>query len=615
MESEISEPKEKNPLRESEEIRKKAREELNRQLQGLLNNQPIENPTEENIEEEVNRLMEEVDIYEKNYIPKDLDENEFNELKKLNEDFDQEEIEDLDEDDLNEIENKEKKEIKEKNLNKININNKIRNKEEKKVINKKEKIRKKKTNFDMDLDLKDLEDIINKDYKSNDKENKRTGNIIEDKDIKDLMEDYDKKLDKELEKEVEKEFKPKIDIKDVKRADLLLKIDPLINEALIQGRITKDELILFIDYYEIFSLSNKAKKFTSQQLQAIEDLCYKNNKEKNSEIKNEINDKKNKKREKYDLSDENAIDKLTNEIEKGLQDSEEILMKKVDYEKYKMELNKKLINNKKKDSNIETKEQNTLNKNNSFNASTKTIKTNYTSNDNLNKNHNNINNYKDRPDSVKSETSTFTQEELMSVPIYGLPSTMKSKSRKDIKNNLNLNSDISNKTFYKNSRNNQDKNPSQNQKPKTPLTQLDKNQSKRSSISNNLNSSLSIPSGKKTIPPIKKPKNNINLKSKSNQNVDLFDDDANPINMGKYRGARKDLVKLKMGGKSKMHELFVNKPRNMEENEKIKKKFMEFINEGKEDNKNPDSNKNKKSIVRKKIEEAQKFNNKSSNNK
>ena len=125
MESEISESKEKNPLRESEEIRKKAREELNRQLQSLLNNQPIENPTEENVEDEVNRLMEEVDIYEKNYIPKDLNENDFNGLKKLNGDFDQEEIEDLDEDDLNEIENKESKE---KNLNKININNNINNK-------------------------------------------------------------------------------------------------------------------------------------------------------------------------------------------------------------------------------------------------------------------------------------------------------------------------------------------------------------------------------------------------------------------------------------------------------------------------------------------------------
>ena len=103
MEPEVSESKEKNPLTESQEIHKKAREELNRQLQCLLNNQPIENPTEENIEDEVNRLMEEVDIYEKNYIPKDLDENEFNELKKFGGDeFDAEEIEDIDEDDFNE---------------------------------------------------------------------------------------------------------------------------------------------------------------------------------------------------------------------------------------------------------------------------------------------------------------------------------------------------------------------------------------------------------------------------------------------------------------------------------------------------------------------------------
>ena len=140
--------------------------------------------------------------------------------------------------------------------------------------------------------MEDLEDIIKKDYKQKNKNNKKEGNITEDKEIKDLLDQYDKKLDKELEKEVEKEFKPKIDIKDVKRADLLLKIDPLINEALVQGRIKKDELVLFIDYYEIFSLSNKAKKFTSQQLQAIDELCYKkNNNEQNKEINNEKNKK------------------------------------------------------------------------------------------------------------------------------------------------------------------------------------------------------------------------------------------------------------------------------------------------------------------------------------
>jgi len=71
--------------------------------------------------------------------------------------------------------------------------------------------------------------------------------------------------------------------------------------------------------------------------------------------------------------------------------------------------------------------------------------------------------------------------------------------------------------------------------------------------------------------------------------------------MGKYRGERKDLIKLKMRGKSKIHELFINKQRNLEENEKIKKKFMEFINEGKENNKNPDSNGNKKKLLEKKL--------------
>ena len=425
MESEIPESKEKNPLNESEEIRQKAREELNRQLQGLLNNQPIENPTDENIEDEVNRLMEEVDIYEKNYIPKDLNEHEIDELKKFEEEFGQEDIEDIDDEESNE---NEIKEIKEKNVIITNMNKKEKNKEEKSIKKKQEKINKKKSNLDMDLDLEDLEDIIKKDYKSNDKNNKKGGNIMEDKEIKDLMDEYDKKLDIELEKEVEKEFKPKVDIQDVKRADLLLKIDPLINEALVQGRITKDDLVLFIDYYEIFSLSNKAKKFTSQQLQAIDDLCLKNNKNKNIEINN---DNKNKKKEKYDLNDENAIDKLTSEIEKGLQDSEEILMKKLDYEKYKMELNKKIKNEKKEENSSEYK--NSLDKNNSSSVSTKTMQTNYTLNKNLSENminkHNNEND-KNRPISSQTDRSAFTEEELMSVPKYTLPVKEKSKKNK-----------------------------------------------------------------------------------------------------------------------------------------------------------------------------------------
>ena len=117
----------------------------------------------------------------------------------------------------------------------------------KKDINKKEK---KKTKFDLDYEIEDLEDIIDNDYeddknkKKGKNKNKDYNDLLHDKEIKELMDAYEKQLNIEAEREVEKEYKPNIDENDVKRADKLLKKDPLINEALIQGLITKEELIL-----------------------------------------------------------------------------------------------------------------------------------------------------------------------------------------------------------------------------------------------------------------------------------------------------------------------------------------------------------------------------------
>lgn len=187
--------KKENPLNTSEEIRNKAREELNRQLQGLSNDQPIEKLTDDNIEDEVNRLMEEVEVYEKNYIPKDIDENAFNELKKFEEEFGND-IEDDIEDEKDENNN----------------SNNIKEKNEKLG----ETPSKKKTNFDLDLDLEDLEDIIEKDYKTNEK-NKKSSNITQDKEIKELLNEYERQLDIEVAREVEREYKPKMDPNDVKR--------------------------------------------------------------------------------------------------------------------------------------------------------------------------------------------------------------------------------------------------------------------------------------------------------------------------------------------------------------------------------------------------------------
>ena len=73
-------------------------------------------------------------------------------------------------------------------------------------------------------------------------------------------------------------------------------------------------------------------------------------------------------------------------------------------------------------------------------------------------NYSNNQNDKNRPISSQSEISTFTHEELMSVPRYSLPNSMKSKSKRDIKSNTSSNSNIINKTFYKNNSSNKDPN-------------------------------------------------------------------------------------------------------------------------------------------------------------
>ena len=618
-----------NPLNTSEEIRKKAREELNRQLQGLLNDQPVEKLTDDNIEDEVNRLMEEVDNYEKNYIPKEIDENAFNELKKFEEEFGHDIDDEEDEKD------------------EINTSNNIKEKSEKigqtpSKNNKNEK----KANFDLDLDLEDLEDYIDKDYKASGK-NKKSSDITQDKEIKELLNEYERQLNIEVEREVEREYKPKLDPNDVKRADILLKNDPLLNEAIIQGIITREELILYIDYYEIFSLTTKAKKFTTEQLKALDDLCIKNKQPSEDEDES----KKDNQKKEIDLNDEDAITKLTNEIEKKLESSEDILNKKLDYEKIMMNSGNnsgqnlknildKYNNNDNKDSN-DKRRNNKSAKSDKSSVSSVTNRTSFTNVTNYtninNKNTNNAldkdtkNNKEEKRLSItKSEISNFTTEELMSVPKYSRSinnnknNSKKEKEKKQLNNNININdknqnsSNIKNNTnniFYKNNNNNE----IEFHKPKTPLKPIskDKNKTYRNNTNSNLNnsngfnnnnSSLTFVTGKKTIPPIKNNNNN-NLKSKTNQRFDLFDDDGNPLNLSKFRSTRKELVKLKMGGKSKMHELFTNKPRNVEENEKLRQKFNDFIQIGKENNKNGgDGNTLKKSIVRKKIEDAQMFN-------
>ena len=563
-----------NTLTTSQDIKKKAREELDKQLQGLLNNEPIENPTDDNIEDEVNRLMKEVDQYEKNYVPKEIDINAFNDLKKFEEEFGEEEIEEPE----NEEEEKEEKEEIQK-LNNIRETKDKSSKKEQKNQNNKKKI-------DLNLKNEDLED------KKKYKKNKNTNNIMQDKEIKDLLNEYEKQLNIEVEREVEKEYKPKLDENDIKRADILLKKDPLINEALIQGMITKEELILFIDYYEIFSLTNNAKKITNEHLKALDDLCLKKKDTEKEDKLNEIN-----KKNVYDLNDEDAINKLTKEIEKKMESSEKIFNRKLDY--IKIMKNKNIDENIKKEIFKNMNQEKEVNINEDKNSHI---------NNKVNDNKNNINEEDRKLTISKSEISNFSTEELMSVPKYIYKTNKKENNNSNTNTNSNnnncINSKKNNANLYENTQISQSSNnniDNEIYKPKTPLNPISKDKNKNNT---NNKSMLSYNTGKKTIPPIK----NNNVKAKSNKRVDLYDDDGNPLIISKNKDARKELIKMKMGGKSKMHELFTNKPRNKEENEKLRQKFIDFIQNGKEINKNNEPNTVKKSIVRKKIEDAQMFN-------
>ena len=511
-----------NPLTASEEIRRKGREELENELKELLGNvSPSSDKfvNDENIEDEVNRLMEEVSLYEKNYIPKDIEQETFNDIQKFEEEFGDDTLE------------KEDEEKKDKNIISTKSQNKKekKKKEEKKIVTEKEK-----------------------------EKNNSKNDIIKDKEIKEMMKKYEEQLNIEVEKEVEKEYKPSIDENDKKRAEILLEKDPLINEALTKNHITKEELILFIDYYEIFSLTNKANKSTQEHLQAIDELCLKREKG----IKSKNNEKY-----VYYNNDEDAIDKLTDEIEKKLITSEDLLNKKLEY--------KKLINGKIEQENLNEFVQRLKNE------KEKNAKKMEGGEENLPK--------------IKKSSS---ENEFLLVPKYTL---YKNKKEKKSESNTNLTQgnekdltpkkDDINKVNNNNYNNKMNKNMNMKlNKPKTPIV----NKVKSNSLSNK----------KKIIPPIKtnNKNNNYQIKSKTDQRMDLFDDNSNPINLNKYRDTRKELIKLKMGGKSKIHELFSFRPKTKEENEKLKQKFNEII---KENNKNIiDCGVTKKNITRKKLEDA-----------
>ena len=119
----------------------------------------------------------------------------------------------------------------------------------------------------IELDLSDDEFFLEQESK--------LGKItVKDSEIISLTNLIDKKIEEEIEDEEKEKLKPIAfaDSKDVLKAERILLEDVIIKKAFDCGMINFDEIVFFIDYYEIFSLINKSQTETIKNVKAISDL-------------------------------------------------------------------------------------------------------------------------------------------------------------------------------------------------------------------------------------------------------------------------------------------------------------------------------------------------------
>ena len=391
--------------------------------------------------------------------------------------------------------------------------------------------KKKKKPYDLDIDFNEYDEIFDL------KEDKDLPEVkIDDKEIKAMYAEYERQIDKEIEKELIAQYKPSTFEGDEERAEKLLQNDDLIATAVKTNIISKEEVIMFVDYYEIFSLMNKCNKFTLNELQMMENLKVKNikketvNKEEGEEEEeyedeeeeeDEDEDKKEGKEQKVlkeELNkneEDDPIKKLMNEIESKLNASENILSKRLDYDKLLYH---------------------------------------------------------------KGEFITQVKPK----PVQQ-PQTPSSKS-----NNINVNKSITSFSSRENTK---------AQIPIEELLKIPKFTSNSNGFILNKKTTLKL----KPTPKLQK--------------IELFNDNAQATNLIKQRSNRREIVKAKMSNKGSIRkELFQFKSKmTKEENEKFREKMIQLFDIKKDIIAKSNLDPNRKSTLRKKIEEAQNFSKTKSN--
>jgi hypothetical protein len=95
---------------------------------------------------------------------------------------------------------------------------------------------------------------------------------VTDNEIRGIVKELEDKIDREIEEELRQEASSKENPDEI-RAEKILKTDDLIKRAYDNGLITKQEIILFIEYYEILANINQKKTNVISILDSISAEC------------------------------------------------------------------------------------------------------------------------------------------------------------------------------------------------------------------------------------------------------------------------------------------------------------------------------------------------------
>jgi hypothetical protein len=182
----------------------------------------------------------------------------------------------------------------------------------------------------------------------NDMKTKAEKKVLDDE-ISKLFSEYERKIEEEVDKELKETFRPFdfVENEDIIRAKKVYEKDDLVKKAVEVGMITFEEIVYFIDYYELFALINRKKKETVGTLNQISELyneieMEQNNNEEEEEVEGEYSDNEEEVDNKNIHHEDEEFNTARSKVQNSLNNMRHVIMENEEFDYDKMKYDKHL---------------------------------------------------------------------------------------------------------------------------------------------------------------------------------------------------------------------------------------------------------------------------------